>query len=330
MEGSGPKTAGPGARVHGAGSEQGTAVAPRPAAAPRGDAQAARERHLSPLFSSRPGSQQVLLAVVVPAAYGALCGWVVGISEIAYIILAVPLAILGQVAAGFEHRGAREGAIRGVVAGTLFGGFIVIVHELTGEEAKAELPEPLIVQVAVTGIAGSLLGALGGHWREAAEREGRLLDRSQVTPAELLGMGSAVLLFASLFMPWFTTSDDNPNSRIDSADIGPGESANAWETFATLDWLIAAACTAPFILTWIIARGHKLSWRPGEVTMVVAITGLTLVLCNGIILGRPEPGIEIGLGVGYFVALFAYVLMAVAGYLRQAFYTSARKPPGVI
>jgi hypothetical protein len=100
--------------------------------------------------------------------------------------------------------------------------------------------------------------------------------------------------------------------------------------FNTLDWLLVAACAAPFILSWIVARGHKLTWKPGEVTMVVGITAFVLILCNGIILGRPEPAIDVGLGIGYFVALIASAGMLVAGYLRQAFYTSARKPPGVI
>jgi hypothetical protein len=161
-----------------------------------------------------------------------------------------------------------------------------------------------------------------------AERGG-YLDLSRLTPAEFLGMAAGLVLLASMWLPWFTTSS-NPNSRIDSAGIGPSDSATAFQTFPVLRWLLIAACTAPFILSWIIARGHKLTWRPGEVTMVVGITALVLVLCNGIILGKPEPGIEIGLDIGYFVAILACLGMTVAGYLRQAIYTDARKPPGVL
>jgi hypothetical protein len=164
----------------------------------------------------------------------------------------------------------------------------------------------------------------------SAEERGGYLDFSRLSPGEFLGMGAALLLLASLWLPWFTTSDTNDNSEIDSAGIGPGDSANAWQVFNTLDWLLVAACAAPFILSWIVARQHKLTWKPGEVTMVVGITAFVLILCNGIILGRPEPAIEIGLGIGYFVGLIASAAMLVAGYLRQAFYTTARKPPGVI
>ena len=40
--------------------------------------------------------------------------------------------------------------------------------------------------------------------------------------------------------------------------------------------------------------------------MVVGIVAFVLILCNGIVLGRPgEDSVEIGLGVGYFVALLA-------------------------
>jgi hypothetical protein len=158
---------------------------------------------------------------------------------------------------------------------------------------------------------------------------GGYLDLSRLTPGELMGMASALVLLASLWLPWFSTSG-NPNSRINSAGIGPSDSATAWQTFHVLDWALVAACAAPFILSWIIARGHKLTWRPGEVTMIVGITAFVLILCNGIILGKPQPGIEIGLDIGYFVAMLATLGMGVAGYLRQAIYEDARKPPGVL
>ena len=79
-----------------------------------------------------------------------------------------------------------------------------------------------------------------------------------------------------------------------------------------------------------MARGHKLTWKPGEVTMIVGITAFVLILCNGIILGKPGDSVEISLKIGYLVGLFACLGMAVSGYLRQSLYTEGRKPPGVI
>ena len=165
---------------------------------------------------------------------------------------------------------------------------------------------------------------------EASHARGRsgYVDSSRLSPGEFFGMGAALVLLGSLWLPWFTTSETNPNSELAGASGGDG--ASAWQVFSTLDLLLVAAATAPFILSWILARGHKLTWKPGEVTMIVGITALVLIVCNGIILGRPGDSVDIGLGIGYFVALLASAGLLVAGYLRQALYESAKKPPGTI
>jgi hypothetical protein len=164
---------------------------------------------------------------------------------------------------------------------------------------------------------------------EASRAEGGgYLDTSRLSPGEFVGMAAGLVLLLSLWLPWFTTSEDNRFSRLGGASGGDG--VNAWHVFTTLDILLVLAATAPFILSWIIARGHGLTWKPGEVTMVVGITAFVLILCNGIILGRPGDSVDIGLGAGYFVALIASIGMLVAGYLRQAVYGDPRKPPGVI
>jgi hypothetical protein len=166
---------------------------------------------------------------------------------------------------------------------------------------------------------------------EASSGETRgYLNLGRLTPGEFGGCAAAVVLVLSLFLPWFSTSASNPNSKITSAGIGPGESANAFAVFGILDWLFIAAATAPFILSWIVARGHKLTWKPGEVTMIVGITAFVLILCNGIILGKPDPGIEISFGIGYPVGMLASLAMAASGFLRQSHYSEGKKPPGVM
>lgn len=170
---------------------------------------------------------------------------------------------------------------------------------------------------------------------EASRADGRgaYLDVSRLTPAEYMGWAASLVLVGSLFLPWFGTSDANDHSML--AGASGGETVNAWQTFALLDIVLVLAASAPFILSWIIARGHKLTWKPGEVTMVAGITAFVLVLCNGIILGRPkdegaDAAIDISLQIGYFVALLACLGMAASGYLRQSRYKEGRKPPGVI
>ena len=83
---------------------------------------------------------------------------------------------------------------------------------------------------------------------EASRAEGGgYLDTSRLSPGEYLGMGAALVLFLSLWLPWFTTSEDNPNSQLGGASGGDG--VNAWHVFSTLDILLVLASTAPFILS---------------------------------------------------------------------------------
>jgi hypothetical protein len=124
---------------------------------------------LPPLLSEQPRSMQLLLAVVLPALYGGLTGYFLGVSEPVYLVLAI-IGVLGAVGAGFDHLGARAGAKRGVVAGSVFGGSILIVHELHGANAEAHIPEPAIVLVVVTTTIAIAFAALGGRLRERVVR----------------------------------------------------------------------------------------------------------------------------------------------------------------
>ncbi len=95
-----------------------------------------------PLLLERPFGAQVLLAIVVPALFGLITGFVLGVSEAGYLVLSV-LGIGGGVVGGMDHDGAGEGALRGVCGGVLFGVFILLGHSVFGQEAKAKLPDPM-------------------------------------------------------------------------------------------------------------------------------------------------------------------------------------------
>ena len=124
---------------------------------------------LPPLLHEHPRSVQVLLAVVLPALYGALTGYFLGVSEATYLVLSV-LGVLGGIGAGFDHLGAAAGARRGLVAGSIFGGAILIAHEIHGADAKADLPKPAILLIVITTVLGAGFGALGGWLRERTMR----------------------------------------------------------------------------------------------------------------------------------------------------------------
>lgn len=161
---------------------------------------------------------------------------------------------------------------------------------------------------------------------------------SRIRGSELLGFAGSAILLASLWLPWFSTACNangqpkgcNTNSRIH----GMHGSFNAFQTYSVLDWLLVAAAAAPFILAYIIVRGHALTWRPGEVTMVVGLAAFVLILANGIVLGRPggssTENVQIALEPGYFVGMLGAALIAVGGFIRQARAIRSRKPPGVL
>ena len=122
------------------------------------------------LLESHPPVTQLVLAIAVPAIFGAIVGVLLGVSEIAYLIGSV-LGIAGGYLAGKEHVGAEQGAVRGFTGGILFGTFILAVHALTGMERKAHLPEPEFLLVVITTVAGIVLGALGGRSRAKRDRQ---------------------------------------------------------------------------------------------------------------------------------------------------------------
>jgi apolipoprotein N-acyltransferase len=127
--------------------------------------------HTPTLFRDRPRSVQIVLGGLVPFAFGAVVGVVLGVSAGIYWALAV-LAGIGGVLAGFEHQDGWGGADRGLVGGALFGLGVLLAHWIAGTHAKVSLGSFPPLLIVVDAIAGMLLGALGGRVvRGMRERE---------------------------------------------------------------------------------------------------------------------------------------------------------------
>ena len=122
-----------------------------------------------PLLLNRPFAFQFVAAVVLPAAYGLLTGYLLGVSSAGYAIASIA-GILGGIFAGYDHLGSDQGFLRGICGGLLFGVFILVGHSIFHDTAKATLPHPHGVLVGITTILGGILGAIGGGRR--AKREG--------------------------------------------------------------------------------------------------------------------------------------------------------------
>jgi hypothetical protein len=154
----------------------------------------------------------------------------------------------------------------------------------------------------------------------------------------LLGaIASALLIVAILFLPWYSLAP-NPQrvpSDPDTWICGVGDtSCTAFDTFPILRWLLLLAAIAPLILGWIIVRGHKLSYPPGEMTMIAGFAATVLILYNGII-DKPGTGqaeIGISLDYGYWVALACAVAISIVGFTRsvESGPRKTRKAPGTV
>jgi apolipoprotein N-acyltransferase len=125
-----------------------------------------------PLFKDRPRPVQIILGGVIPAALGAVQGILIGVSSVAYWIIAI-LAGVGAFVAGFEHRDGWGGADRGFFGGLFYGIALLVVHGLIGNTAKVSLGSFPPLLAVVTAIIGMLLGAAGGRLaRMHRERQG--------------------------------------------------------------------------------------------------------------------------------------------------------------
>ena len=146
-------------------------------------------------------------------------------------------------------------------------------------------------------------------------------------------MVAAAVLVLSLFLEWYSlTTDPSVVSRGGDPSnwaCGVGNSScSGWNTFPVVSVLLILAALAPFILSWIVIRGHALSWPRGEMTAVVGLTAFVLIAFNGLI-DKPQDGIEISLSYGYWLALLASIGIFVSGGFRavESGGGGQRKPP---
>ena len=167
--------------------------------------------------------------------------------------------------------------------------------------------------------------------RVSAERAD--VDSSKLDRTEIIGMVAAAVLVISVFLEWYSlTTDPSVVQRGNDATnwaCGVGKtSCSGWDTFPVVSVLLLGAALAPFILSWIVIRGHALSWPRGEMTAVVGLIAFVLVAFNGII-DRPQDGLSITLSFGYWLALISSFVIFITGGFRavESGGGAQRKPP---
>jgi hypothetical protein len=163
----------------------------------------------------------------------------------------------------------------------------------------------------------------------------RAVDFSRLGRGDLVAAGGGLLLFISMFLPWYSVKAGPPASE-DVCGAGK-DSCTGFQTFhffsiliiPGMDFLMVGAALAPWILVWIVIRGHRLSWPAGEVTMIVGAIAATLILYNGIVDRVGDTREFVGLDVGWYLALLGALMIVAGGAISQiARGGVTRRPPG--
>jgi hypothetical protein len=162
------------------------------------------------------------------------------------------------------------------------------------------------------------------------------MGTEKLSRSEILGMIAALILVGSLFLEWFTLGSENVE-RDEPGDFVCGgtttenadTSCTGWDTFPILRWLLIAAASAPFILAWIVLRGHALSWPRGELTAIVGLTAFVLIAYNGLVDKPSANDIEVSISYGYWIAILATLGIFLSGGFRavESGGGAQRKPP---
>jgi hypothetical protein len=160
------------------------------------------------------------------------------------------------------------------------------------------------------------------------------VDFSRLGRGDIVAAAGGLLLLVSMFLPWFSV-EAGPGDR-DLCGVGE-DSCTGFDTFSFfttliipgMDLLLVAGAIAPWILVWIVVRGHTLSWPPGEVTMIVGAIAATLILYNGLI-DRVGPTREfVGLDIGWYLGLLGALMIVAGGAISQIRRGGVtRRPPG--
>ena len=114
----------------------------------------------SRLFAHRTLGRKLIDVVVVPVVLGAVTGATVHLPWLYWILSA--LAAIAAFAVGLEHRAWGPAALRGLVAGLMYGiGIAIIYYSLRHHVDVRVSPPPSAGTPLVTAIAGGLLTTLG-------------------------------------------------------------------------------------------------------------------------------------------------------------------------
>jgi hypothetical protein len=153
------------------------------------------------------------------------------------------------------------------------------------------------------------------------------MDFKALDRGELVATIGGLLLGVSLLLNWYSLG--NRNATLNQCKA-PNSSCTGWSSLSVLRYLLLVGALAPAILTYIVLRGHALSWPRGELTAIVALVALTLTIFRGVLDKPGSPSGEISIGLGWWVAMIGGVGILTGSIWRSRESGATRKPAGVL
>jgi hypothetical protein len=148
----------------------------------------------------------------------------------------------------------------------------------------------------------------------------------EVSRSELVAVGGGALLALSIFMGWYSLG--NRYAYL-NACRGAHSTCSGLTSLGPVAYMLLVMAVVPLVLASVVVRGQVLPWPRGELTAVISLVALTLILFRGVIDRPGFPSGEIGIGIGWFVALLGGLLILVGALARTYESTARRKPPGM-
>ena len=144
---------------------------------------------------------------------------------------------------------------------------------------------------------------------------------------ELIAVVGGIVLGISLSLVWYRLG--NGHAALNNCK-GPNGTCSGWKSLSIVRYFLLVTALAPLILSWIILRGHGLSWPRGELTAVTALFALTFTVFRGVIDKPGSPRGQISNGFGWWIALVGGLLILVGSVWRSQESASLPKPPGLL
>ena len=131
------------------------------------------------------------------------------------------------------------------------------------------------------------------------------MDTNRLNMGEMVAGGSGVLLFLVMFIDWF-------------------EGANAWQSFALIDWVLLLAAAAGIGLAVLAATQTEVDLPIAASAIVTGIGALAVILVIYRIISPPDFGLDffgadpdVGRSIGVFIGLLAAAGITVGGWLAM-------------